>query len=252
MRGRGEVVACFLRVSIIWPAIACSAFFFSFSRSLSLSFLSPLSLFRFDHIASHLRNIIWFEIQHFPLCHVLGSAAHALCRSLISIHSLLKCSSIHLERVLRLALRVERILLNERWQRPALRQQNLLYRKRLQTVSPFLLLWLGVSQRCHTHPVPPLQITYQAKPYFLLFWLALKCHIHPISAGCIILTHTPHPDASLMHKSLSCFLSSLLCSYDLLRWPSYSVHISIRIFRPRLIKTTWPFVQNPAFIPAAC
>lgn len=107
---------------------------------LCFSFLSPLSLlfffffFCFDRIASHLRNIIWFEIQHFPLCHVLGSAAHALCRSLISIHSLLKCSSIHLERMLRLALRVERILLNECWQRPLLQQQNLLRRKRLQTV----------------------------------------------------------------------------------------------------------------------
>lgn len=92
--------------------------------------------FCFDHIASRLRNIIWFEIQHFPLCHMLGSVAHALCRSLISIHSLLKCSSIHLERMLRLALRVERIQLNECWQRPPLQQQNLLYRGGgLQTVS---------------------------------------------------------------------------------------------------------------------
>lgn len=77
---------------------------------LRFSFLSPAFPFCF---ASHLRNIIWFEIQHFPLCHVLGSAAHALCRSLISSHSLLKCSSIHLEKMLRHALRVERMLLNE-------------------------------------------------------------------------------------------------------------------------------------------
>lgn len=99
---------------------------------LRFSFLSPTFPFCF---ASHLRNIIWFEIQHFPLCHVLGSAAHALCRSLISIHSLLKCSSIHLEKMLRHALRVERMLLNECWQRRPPQQQNPLYRKRLQTVS---------------------------------------------------------------------------------------------------------------------
>lgn len=110
-------------------------------------YLPFLSLFTFsfclDRIASHLRNIIWFEIQHFPLCNVLGSSAHALCRSLISIHSLLKCSSIHLERMLRLALRVERILLNERWQRPALQQYDLLYRKRLQTLSHFFIASTG-------------------------------------------------------------------------------------------------------------
>lgn len=50
---------------------------------------------------------------------MVGSTAHALCRSLISIHSLLKCSSIHLRRMLRLALKVERILLNEYRQRNA-------------------------------------------------------------------------------------------------------------------------------------
>lgn len=93
----------------------------AFPPSLLLSSSSPFSHFLFSLWLHRLtlRNIIWFEIQHFPLCHVVGSAAHALCRSLISIHSLLKCSSIHLRRMLRLALKVERILLNEYRQRNA-------------------------------------------------------------------------------------------------------------------------------------
>lgn len=149
----------------------------AFPPSLLLSSSSPFSHFLFSLWLHRLtlRNIIWFEIQHFPLCHVVGSAAHALCRSLISIHSLLKCSSIHLRRMLRLALKVERILLiqfnsiqfiliNTKWVQT--KKRNLLYRKRLQTVSHFLLLWLGDSQYAHTYPVPPLQITYQAKAFF--------------------------------------------------------------------------------------
>lgn len=173
----------------------------------SLSF--PTFSFRF---ASHLRNIIWFEIQHFPLCHVLGGAAHALCRSLISIHSLLKCSSIHLERMLKPALRVERMLLNECWQRQPPRQQNPLYPERLQTVSHcFYCFWRGVGHLTHTYPVLTLQITYQAKTDIL------TC------AAWIWNVTSLHTDTLLMYKSLfSCSLSTLLSvrltSSD---WPSH-------------------------------
>lgn len=86
----------------------------------------------------------------------LAGSTHALCRSLISIHSFLKCSSIHLERMLWLTHRVERISLNERWQRPTLWQHNLFYRKWLQnSVSLFYCFdWVLASTLTQILPPP--------------------------------------------------------------------------------------------------
>lgn len=71
------------------------------------------------------------------------------------------------------------------------KKRNLLYRKRLQTVSHFLLLWLGDSQYAHTYPVPPLQITYQAKAFFFCFdflWNVTSI----LSEQDALYWHTPH------------------------------------------------------------
>lgn len=131
----------FSRVSIMWPAIACSASYASpFPFLPPLSFLAWTSLF-----PSHLRNIIWFW-NKIPstLSWSLAGDTHALCGSLISIHCFLKCSSIHLERMLWLTRRVERRSLNEHWQRPALWQHNLSYRKWLQnSLSYFFIASTG-------------------------------------------------------------------------------------------------------------
>lgn len=98
----------------------------SFYSSLRLLFLFPSHFFLSANVWKKILYGLKFNTFHF--CNVPGSSAHALCRGLISILSVLKCSSIHPERMLRLVPRVERILLNECWQRVRLQQHNLLYR----------------------------------------------------------------------------------------------------------------------------
>lgn len=191
-------------------------FFFSFS---TFPFFFPFFFSpRFDRIASHLRNIIWFEIQHFPLCHVLGSVAHALCRSLISIHSLLKCSSIHLERMWRLARRVERILLNERWQRPLLQQQDLLYKNRLQSLFllPFYCFdWVLASLLTH---ILFSHLRSHIKPKHIFSYSDWLWYVTSIQTAQDALRWRTSPctgtDAPLMYKSLLSLLSVWSTSSD--------------------------------------
>lgn len=151
----------------------------SFYSSLRLLFLFPSHFFLSANVWKKILYGLKFNTFHF--CNVPGSSAHALCRGLISILSVLKCSSIHPERMLRLVPRVERILLNECWQRVRLQQHNLLYRdtdfklvlfSQVLTALCVCVCVLSCSLEHILHP--PLQITYQAKVCFLLFWWAFE------------------------------------------------------------------------------
>lgn len=126
-----RIVFC---LSIIRPAAA---------RAASYASPSPFSTFtsRMDWIIpSRWGNIIWFWNKTlFHSVMSLAGSTHTLCGSLISSHSFLKCSSIHLERMLWLSRGVERISSNECWQR-----QTLL------VLTFYCLDWVLVSQDTHT------------------------------------------------------------------------------------------------------
>lgn len=166
-------------------------FFFPWRPQISgrLHGSSPLSLsfphLPFSRLASRLRNVIWF--WNATLCHTLGSAAHALRSSLDSVRAPLKCGSIHLERMLRLVLKVERMLPNEPRHRPSPRQHNLLMVTDFKLLLIVLALRRRVSRIPRTQPALPLQITYQAKrtayPELPSFEMSHQCVMHYSDAG---------------------------------------------------------------------
>lgn len=160
-RGRGEVLACFPRVSIIRPAI-----------QLLLLFSFPLFTFNFlcsGSDASLLRDIIRLEIQHFSTSRL----AHALWSGLIShLLSALSAAQLIWRAALRLARRVERMLQNERRQRLWRRSDG-----RRDTSNRFTLLRCFDRKAASSTP----GFRSQCKTYLLTFLLTLK-HTSILSA----------------------------------------------------------------------
>lgn len=110
---------------------------------------------------------------------MLGSAAHALCTSLISIHFPFKCSVIHLERMLRLPLRVKRTEQNERRQRSITCSKERSFK--------LLLFFLHST----TDSVSVLHITNQAR-HFSSSLTAFEMSNRPHKCRTITLRRTPH------------------------------------------------------------
>ena len=94
---------------------------------------------------------------------------------------------------------------------------------------------------CFTSHVNPKHI-FHILTVFEMSHLSYHCRIYYTGLICISTDKSFYINCFFFFSSL---LYVCMTSSD-------DPHISIGIFWPHLMKTAWPFLQNPVFIPAAC